>query len=53
VPETVGGRQRTNVHFYMLRDVRVRRARELVDANVDEQLARVSRALASGRSLLA
>lgn len=53
VPETVEGRQRANLYFYMLRDVRIRGARELMTADVSEQLARVSRALASGDSLLA
>ena len=51
VPETVGDRQRANINFYMLRDVRVRSAGELLSG--DLQLARVSQAVASGRSLLA
>ena len=53
VPTTVASRQRANINFYMLRDVRVRGARELMNADVSAQLARVSQALASGSSLLA
>jgi hypothetical protein len=51
VPETVGDRQRANINFYMLRDVRVKNAGELLSG--DLELARVSQAVASGRSLLA
>jgi len=50
VPETVGDRQRANINFYMLRDVRVKNAGELLSG--DLELARVSQAVASGRSLL-
>ncbi len=53
VPKTVGDRQRANINFYMLRDVRIRGAQELMTADVSDQLARVSQALASGDSLLA
>ena len=53
VPTPVEGRQRANINFYMLRGVRVRGARELMAADVSDQLARVSSALASGTSLLA
>jgi hypothetical protein len=53
VPETVGTRQRANINFYMLRDVRIARARELMTADVTLQLARASEALASGISVLA
>lgn len=53
VPETVDGRQRANMHFYMLRDVRIDGARELMDADVSEQLATVSQAIAAGGSTLA
>jgi hypothetical protein len=53
VPETVGGRQRANLNFYMLRDVRVRNAAELVTGEVDDEFARVSIALATGGTLLA
>jgi hypothetical protein len=53
VPETVEGHQRANLYFYMLRDVRIRGAQELMTADVSDQLARVSRALASGDTLLA
>jgi hypothetical protein len=53
VPKTVEDRQRANINFYMLRDVRIRGAQELMTADVSDQLARVSKALASGDSLLA
>ena len=53
VPETVEDRQRANINFYMLRDVRVRGARELMNADVSVQLARVSQTLATGSTLLA
>ena len=53
VPETVEGRQRANIYFYMLRDVRIRGAQELMTTDVSDQLARVSEALASGDTLLA
>jgi len=51
VPETVDDRQRANINFYMLRDVRVRSAGELLSGELP--LARVSQAVASGGSLLA
>ena len=44
--------QRANIKFYMLRDVRIRNARELMTANVMEQLRRASAALAAGDSIL-
>jgi hypothetical protein len=53
VPKTVEDRQRANINFYMLRDVRIRGAQALMAADVSDQLARVSQALASGDSLLA
>ncbi len=53
IPETVEGHQRANLYFYMLRDVRIRGAQELMTADVGDQLARVSQALASGGTLLA
>lgn len=53
VPTTVDGRQRANINFYMLRDVRIRGARELMTADAGEQVAQVSHALATGDSLLA
>jgi hypothetical protein len=56
-PVTVGESghqtQRANIAFYMLRDVRIRGARELMIADVGEELKRVSRAVASGGTLLA
>ncbi|MGE0447849.1 MAG: hypothetical protein AB7P99_21680 [Vicinamibacterales bacterium] len=53
VPETVGGRQRANLNFYMLRDVRVRNAADLITGDVDDEFVRVSHTLATGGSLLA
>ena len=53
LPETVEGHQRANIYFYMLRDVRIRGAQELMTADVSDQLARVSQAIASGGTLLA
>jgi len=53
LPTAVEGRQRANINFYLLRDVRIRRARELMTADVSDQLTRVSEALAVGDSLLA
>jgi hypothetical protein len=53
VPETVEDHQRANIYFYMLRDVRIRGAQELMTADVGDQLARVSQAIASGDTLLA
>ena len=53
VPETVEGHQRANIYFYMLRDVRIRGAQALMTADVSDQLARVSQAIASGGTLLA
>jgi len=41
------------VLFYLLRDVRIRGAQELMTADVSDQLVRVSQALASGDTLLA
>jgi hypothetical protein len=53
IPETVGQRQRANINFYMLRDVRIRNASELTHGDVSDEFARVSRALATGKTLLA
>ena len=53
VPTTVEGRQRANINFYKLRDVCIQGARELLDSDVSEQLARVSQAIAAGDSTLA
>ena len=53
VPETVDGHQRANLSFFLLRDVRIRGARELMTSDVGPQLARVAEALASGDTLLA
>lgn len=53
VPETVGGRQRANINFYMLRDARIRNASELTSGDVTDEFARVSQALGTGKTLLA
>ena len=53
VPETVAGRQRANINFYMLRDVRIGGEGTLMPGDISVQLARVSEAVASGRTLLA
>ena len=53
VPHTVDGRQRANLNFYMLRDVRIDGARELMNQDVSEQLEMVSQAIAAGNTLLA
>ena len=53
VPETVDGHQRANLSFFLLRDVRIRGARELMTEDVSPQLARVSETLAAGDTLLA
>jgi hypothetical protein len=53
VPETVGGRQRANINFYMLRDARIRSASELMSGDVTDGFARVGQALGSGKTLLA
>jgi hypothetical protein len=52
---TVSGNttQRANINFYMLRDVVIRDARDLMNTDVSDQLAAASHALASGSSLLA
>jgi hypothetical protein len=53
VPHTVDDRQRANINFYMLRDVRVTSTAALLSGDVGVQLARVSQAVAGGGSLLA
>jgi ribosomal protein L32E len=53
VPETVGDRQRANINFYLLRDVRVRGVAELLSGDMSTEFARVSHAVASGSTLLA
>jgi hypothetical protein len=53
VPETGGERQRANINFYKLRDVRIRDARELTSGDVTDEFARVSQALGTGKTLLA
>jgi hypothetical protein len=49
----VGGRQRANINFYMLRDARIRNASELTSGDVTDEFARVSQALGTGKTLLA
>jgi hypothetical protein len=53
VPETVGDRQRANINFYMLRNVRVDGAAELVSGDPTARFVAVSQAVATGRTLLA
>jgi hypothetical protein len=53
VPHTVDDRQRANIQFYLLRNVRVENVDRLVAGDVGTELARVRRALASGETLLA
>ena len=53
VPYTVDDRQRANIHFYMLRDVRVTNVDRLVTGNMSQELARVRVAVAAGETLLA
>ncbi len=53
VPETVENRQRANINFYMLRDVRIRSTDGLLGDDVAAECVRVSQALAAGRTLLA
>jgi hypothetical protein len=53
VPETVNNRQRANINFYLLRDVRVNSTNDLLTDHAGLQCARVSRAVAAGQTLLA
>ena len=53
VPETVVRRQRANINFYMLRDVRIRNAAEMTNGEVTNELARVSQMIGAGKTLLA
>jgi hypothetical protein len=53
VPYTVDDRQRANIHFYMLRDVRVVNVDRLLAGTVSEELQRVRVAVATGNTLLA
>ena len=45
--------QRANINFYLLRNVHVQNARELMNANVMEQLTKVSTAIAQGETVTA
>ena len=51
VPHTVEDRQRANIHFYMLRNVRVNDVDRFVAGTME--LARVGQAVAAGQTLLA
>jgi hypothetical protein len=53
VPETVDDRQRANINFYMLRNVRVVGAAELWSGDPTARFVTVSQAVATGRTLLA
>jgi len=53
VPHTVDDRQRANIQFYMLRNVRVEGVDRLVAGDVGVELARVRKAIAAGDTLLA
>jgi hypothetical protein len=53
VPFTVEDRQRANIHFYMLRDVRVENVGRLLAGNMAAELERVSQAVAMDETLLA
>ena len=44
--------QRANIKFYMLRNIRVRNAKELMTADVTEQVVKASNALASDKTLI-
>jgi hypothetical protein len=52
-PQTVDDRQRANINFYLLRDVRVRGLDELLSDHAAAHCARVSHAVAAGKTLLA
>lgn len=53
VPETVDGHQRANLNFFLLRDVRIRDAQTLIDADLAARVARVADTLSRGDTLLA
>ena len=53
VPFTVEDRQRANIQFYMLRNVRVEGVDRLVSGDVGTELARVRKVIAAGDTLLA
>jgi len=53
VPYTVDDRQRANISFYMLRDVRVVNVDRLLAGTLSQELQRVRVALATGNTLLA
>jgi hypothetical protein len=52
VPETVGERQRANINFYMLRDVRISNVGDLASGEVTDEFARLSETLGAGKTLL-
>jgi hypothetical protein len=53
VPETVGDRQRANINFYMLRDVRISNVGDLASGEVTDEFARLGETLGAGKTLLA
>lgn len=52
-PKTIDDHQRDNQNFYMLRDVHIRDARHVIETDVNRRLAKVSKTLAAGDTLLA
>jgi hypothetical protein len=52
VPVTIADRQRANINFYLLRDVRIRGARDFANADFTEPLARASHTVATGSTLM-
>ena len=52
VPFAVDDRQRANIHFYLLRNVKVTDVDRLIFHNFTPELARVRQAVASGQTLL-
>jgi hypothetical protein len=52
VPFAVDDRQRANIHFYLLRNVKVTDVDRLISRNFAPELSRVRQAVASGQTLL-
>jgi hypothetical protein len=52
VPHLVEDRQRANIHFYLLRNVGVTGVDRLLSGDMSPELARVTRAVAAGQTLL-
>jgi hypothetical protein len=53
LPFTVQDRQRANIQFYMLRDLRISNVDRLVAGDIASELGRVRKAVAAGDTLLA